>query len=45
MIRSAWDVSRAAYVGGICLCVPSFTRSVDKEGEVSEGILDHMLLV
>ena len=42
MIRSAWDVSRAAYVGGICLCVPSFTRSVDVDGEVSKGILDHM---
>ena len=42
MIRSVWGVSRTAYVGGICLCVPSFTRSVDKEDEVSEGILDHM---
>ena len=42
MIRSAWDVSRTAYVGGICQCLPSFTRSVDKDGEVFDGILDHM---
>ena len=32
----------AAFVGGICLCVPSFVDSVDKEGEVTVGILPHM---
>ena len=42
MIRSALDLSRAAHVGGICLCVPSFTTSRDVDGEVSEGFLDHM---
>ena len=42
MIRSAWDVARVAYVGVICMCVPSFTRSVDAEGTVSVGILDHI---
>ena len=42
MIRSARDLASAAYVGGICLCVPSFTRSVDESGTVSEGFLDHM---
>ena len=42
MIRSAVDVSTAAYVGGICLCVPSFTTSVDREGNKWDGILDHM---
>ena len=42
MIRSAVDVSKAAYLGGICQCVPSFTSSVDAEGIRHEGILDHM---
>ena len=44
MIRSAYDVAKAAYVGGICLCVPSFTTSVNvnEEGVVTSGILDHM---
>ena len=42
MIRSAVDVATAAFVGGICLCVPSFVTSVDNEGEVTPGILDHM---
>ena len=42
MIRSARDLAPAAFVGGICLCVPCFTRSTDAEGTVSEGFLDHM---
>ena len=42
MIRSAWNVARAAHVGGIYMCVPLFIRSVDEEGMVSVGILDHM---
>ena len=35
-------MSRSTYVGGICQCVPSFTRSVNKNGEVFNGILYHM---
>ena len=42
MIRSAVNVSRASYVDGICLCVPSFTESVDDSGQRWEGLLDHM---
>ena len=42
MIRSATDLASAAYVGGICQCVPSFTKSVDVDGVVSEGFLDHL---
>ena len=41
-MRSAVDVSKAAFVGGICLCVPSFTASVDKHGVRTPGILDHL---
>ena len=33
---------RHAYLGGICLCVPSFTTRVDGFGETSPGVLDHM---
>ena len=42
MIRSPWDVARAAYVGGICQCVPSFTAAKNADGVVVPGILDHM---
>ena len=42
MVRSAVDVSVAAYAGGRCLCVPLFTTSVDTHGVESVGILDHM---
>ena len=42
MIRSATDLSRAAYVGGICQCVPCFTKSTNTDGTVSEGFLDHL---
>ena len=42
MIRSAVDVSRAAYVGGICLCVPAFTTSTDSDGKRWEGLLDQI---
>ena len=41
-LRSAADVHAAAYLGGICLCVPSFTASVDRWGDTSPGVLDHM---
>lgn len=43
MIRSAVDVATAAFIGGICLCVPSFVSSIDSDGERSPGILDHMV--
>ena len=42
MIWSARDLEPATYVGGICLCVPSFTRSVDEGGVEPEGFLEHM---
>ena len=42
MVRSAKDLARAAYVGGICQCVPSFTKSIDSDGVESEGFLDHL---
>ena len=42
MIRSAADVHAAAYLGGICLCVPSFTAWTDKDGVRYKGLLDHM---
>ena len=42
MIRSMVDVAKAAYVGGICQCVPSFTAAKNEEGVVTPGILDHM---
>ena len=32
----------AAYLGGICLCVPSFTAWSDKDGVKYKGLLDHM---
>ena len=41
-IRRAVDVAPAAYLGGICLCVPSFTTSVDNYGDSTPGCLDHM---
>ena len=41
-LRSAADVHAAAYLGGICLCVPSFTTSVDRCGQTSPGVLDHI---
>ena len=39
MIRSAADVYATAYLGGICFCVSSFISSVDRQGEVSPGVL------
>ena len=42
MLRSAVDVHAAAYLGGICQCVPSFTTSVNSLGRTSPGVLDHM---
>ena len=42
MIRSATDLTSSAYVGGICQCVPSFTKSVDIDGVISEGFLYHL---
>ena len=42
MVRSAVNVSVVSYVGGLCLCVPSFTTSVDKCRVKSVGILDQM---
>ena len=42
MIRSAKHLSSAAYVGGICQCVPSFVKSTDEDDTVSEGLLDHL---
>ena len=42
MLRRAQDVAPAAYLGGICLCVPSFTASTDSEGTRHPGLLDHM---
>ena len=41
-LRRASDVAPAAYIGGICLCVPSFTTSVDVKGVTHPGLLDHM---
>ena len=41
-IRKAVDVAPAAYLGGICLCVPSFTASVDRHGDSTPGCLDHV---
>ena len=42
MLRSTLDVHNAAYLGDICLCVPSFTAWTDEEGRQWEGMLDHM---
>ena len=37
-LRRAADVAPAAYIGGICLCVPSFTTSTDEEGIIHPGL-------
>ena len=42
MLRSASDVAPAAFLGGICLCVPSFTEWTDSSGTSFPGLLDHM---
>ena len=42
MLRSAADVAPAAYLVGICLCVPSFTAWTDATGNSFPGLLDHM---
>ena len=42
MLRHTQDVTPATYLGGICLCVPSFTASTDEEGTRHPGLLDHM---
>ena len=36
------DVAPTVYIGGICLCVSSFTTWTDTEGVTQSGMLDHL---